>query len=107
MIGSFLVWRLLQSGRGVNYILVVVLVPFLCLSWLHSCPGLCSILLTVRGLAVFSLQCGFSFGSAVMFLARFADLLVGLVVKASASRPEDPGFESRLRRDFFGVESYL
>ena len=32
--------------------------------------------------------------------------LVGLVVKASASRAEDPGFESRLGRDFFGVESY-
>ena len=26
--------------------------------------------------------------------------------KASASRVEDPGFESRLRWDFFGVESY-
>ena len=26
--------------------------------------------------------------------------------KASASRAEDPGLESRLRRDFFGVESY-
>ena len=26
--------------------------------------------------------------------------------KASASRAEDPGFESRLRRDFSGVESY-
>ena len=34
------------------------------------------------------------------------DHLVGLVVKASASRAEGPGFESRLRRDFFGVESY-
>ena len=33
-------------------------------------------------------------------------LLVGLVVKASASRAGDPGFESRLGRDFFGVESY-
>ena len=32
--------------------------------------------------------------------------LVGLVVKASASRAGDPGFESRLRRDFFRVESY-
>ena len=32
--------------------------------------------------------------------------LVGLVVKASASRAEDPRFESRLRRDFFGVQSY-
>ena len=28
------------------------------------------------------------------------DRLVGLVVKASASRAEDPGFESRLSRDF-------
>ena len=39
----------------------------------------------------------------------FSDRLVGLVVKASASRAEDPGFkslESRLRRDFSGVESY-
>ena len=34
------------------------------------------------------------------------DRLAGLVVKASASRAEGPGFESRLRRDFFGVESY-
>ena len=34
------------------------------------------------------------------------DRLVGLVVKASASRAEDSGFESRWRRDFFGVESY-
>ena len=31
--------------------------------------------------------------------------LVGLVVKASASRAEDPGFESRLP-GFFWVESY-
>ena len=32
--------------------------------------------------------------------------LVGLVVKASASRAEDPGFQSRFRRDVFGVKSY-
>ena len=32
--------------------------------------------------------------------------LVGQVVKVSASRAEDPGFESRMLRDFFGVESY-
>ena len=38
--------------------------------------------------------------------AMGGDHLVGLVVKASASRTEDPGFESRLRRDFFGVKSY-
>ena len=36
----------------------------------------------------------------------WSNRLVGLVVKASASRAEDPGFESRLRRDFCGVESY-
>ena len=32
--------------------------------------------------------------------------LVGLKVKASASRAEDPGFKPRLRRDFSGVESH-
>ena len=32
--------------------------------------------------------------------------LVGLVVRASASRVEDPGFESRLRRDFFSGLSH-
>ena len=32
----------------------------------------------------------------------FKHRIVGLVVKASASRAEDPGFESRLRRDFSG-----
>ena len=35
-----------------------------------------------------------------------SDRLIGLVVKASTSRAEGHGFESRLRRDFFGVESY-
>ena len=33
-------------------------------------------------------------------IRSFYDRLVGLVVKASASRAEDPGFESRLRQDF-------
>ena len=33
-------------------------------------------------------------------------MCVGLVVKASASRAEDPGFEFRLRRDFFLGQSY-
>ena len=32
--------------------------------------------------------------------------LVGLVVKASASRAEDPGFESRMRRDIFSGSSH-
>ena len=35
-------------------------------------------------------------------LASAPGRLVGLVVKASASGAEDPGFESRLRRDFSG-----
>ena len=35
------------------------------------------------------------------FHATAIDRLVGLVVKASASRAEGPGFESRLHRDFF------
>ena len=35
-------------------------------------------------------------------LCSSADRLSGLVVKASASRAEGPGFESRLRRDFSG-----
>ena len=34
------------------------------------------------------------------------DHLIGLVVKASASRAKDPGFESRLRQDFSRVQSY-
>ena len=47
-----------------------------------------------------------------MRFALFADLsargngLVGLVVTASASRAKDPRFESCLRRDFSGVESF-
>ena len=45
--------------------------------------------------------------TAGLFLfQRVPGRLVGLVVKASASRAEGPGFESRLRRDFFRVESY-
>ena len=42
----------------------------------------------------------------LLMLLVFLDHLFGLVVKASASRAEGPGFESRLRRDFSGVESY-
>ena len=46
-------------------------------------------------------------GDAVMSAFTVVnDCLVGLVVKASALRAEGPGFESRLRRDFSGVESY-
>ena len=41
-----------------------------------------------------------------MWLYLIFHRLVGIVVKASASRAEDPRFESCLRQDFFGVESY-
>ena len=44
--------------------------------------------------------------NVLILIASVSLLRLGLVVKASASRAEDPGFESRLRRDFFGVESY-
>ena len=44
--------------------------------------------------------------AGIVYATQFDDRLVGLVVKVSASRAEDPGFESRLRRDFSGVESY-
>ena len=55
---------------------------------------------------------GFCFAFVCLFLCCVYFCLssenhfVRLVVKASASRAEDPGFESRLRRDFSGVESY-
>ena len=44
--------------------------------------------------------------SDVTATIRERNRLFGLVAKASASRAEDPGFDSRLRRDLFGVESY-
>ena len=40
----------------------------------------------------------YTLGSVTHYMNR----LVGLVVKVSASRAEDPGFESRLRRDSSG-----
>ena len=43
---------------------------------------------------------------ATMDTSHRKDRLVGLVVKASTLRAEDPRFESRLWRDFFGVKSY-
>ena len=41
-----------------------------------------------------------------MLRSHLKNRLVGLVVKVSASRAEDPGFESRLRRDFFSGLSH-
>ena len=48
----------------------------------------------------FALSC-FPFILFLWLMLYIYNLLVGLVVKASASRAEDPGLESRLRRDFF------
>ena len=47
----------------------------------------------------------FGFG-VISVLVCFSDHLVGLMVKVSALRVEDPRFESRLHQDFFWVESY-
>ena len=46
-----------------------------------------------------SVSCNISAGGEA---TRSANRLAGLVVKASASGAEDPGFESRLRRDISG-----
>ena len=40
------------------------------------------------------------------FLVNVGDRLAGLVVKASSSGAENPGFESHLRPDFSGFESH-
>ena len=50
------------------------------------------------GVGVCRLQSIVAFFVSLCFVYR----LVGLVVKASASRAEDLGFKSRLRRDFSG-----
>ena len=38
----------------------------------------------------------------LIHISHILDCLAGLVVKASATTAEDPGFESRLQRDFSG-----
>ena len=50
------------------------------------------------------IYCGACRANALALLSGFHQThrLLGLVVKASASRAGDPGFESRLRRDFPG-----
>ena len=44
--------------------------------------------------------------SCVFCAYQFMNRLVGLVVKASASGVEDPGFESSLRWNFSGSSHY-
>ena len=53
--------------------------------------------------------CGRVVSKCVVYMAECGTKiyrLVGPVLTAYASRAEDSGFESRLRRDFSGVESY-
>ena len=64
---------------------------------------------TYAPLLPFSPICCFASVCFVLFCFFFfvcVDRLAGLVVKASASTAEDPGFESSFRRDFSEVESY-
>ena len=56
--------------------------------------------------APYILKCSDIWPGKEVIDSRISDRLVGLVVKASAPRAEDPGFEFRLHRDFSGVESY-
>ena len=56
-------------------------------------------------LANYSYPVNFATGHRVLWQC-WADCLFGLVVKASTSSAEDPGFKFCLRRDFVGVESY-
>ena len=73
--------------------------PRTCAASLQWTPSLCAGLISGYMLAAGGLLCD---GGLTLNFHH----LVGLVVKAFASRAEDPGFESRLRRDLFGVESY-
>ena len=60
----------------------------------------------VRGSSEFSLLAVFYVIFSVTITFSHAYRLVGRVVKASAPKAEGPEFESRLRRDFSGAESY-
>ena len=77
-------------------------VQFLLLVWFLFFFALLWFCLVCFGMVWF----GFVWFGMLWFGLVWMDRLVGLVVKASASRAEGPGFKSRLRRDFFGVESY-
>ena len=83
--------------------------------WIYHCPFYITItiiitvhfiLLLLLSLILLLLLSSSSPSSSSSSFIIIINRLIGLVVKASASRSEDPGFESRLLRDFFGVESY-
>ena len=107
-------WRSLRAGEGWRSLRHAVFCPplLLLIWWIE---GERRWRLLVGGVQMYSEEgsaqtvvrrrerCGRSNLLSVLLLLH---RLVGLVVKVSASRAEGPGFESRLRRDFFGVESY-
>ena len=74
-------------------------------------PYMFSCLLLSLSPYMFSWPCSLCVSLYLVFLVFSVCLLVIIPPrwpsgKASASRAEGPGFESRLRRDFFGVESF-
>ena len=82
------------------------------LQWLPCMPGTWHYRVSTRigWPSISNLQLLFQCGSTNHFLKRsFTEIhyhLVGLVVKVSASKAEDPGFKSCLCQDLSGVESY-
>ena len=94
---------------------IVVCLGLSCSTWFP--PLLCCLAtFWLVVLLIFSLSLVVSLWNAwstccLLFLLYVPSLFIpsrlsGLVVKASTSRVEDPGFESHLRQEFFWVESY-
>ena len=106
-------WR----GGGGAFVFVVVLVGFFFFlggggGEVFTCPFLVRSIsraqaLSPRAAGNWMVQHRFSsLSHSLSDVVSSCDHLVGLVVKASATRVEDPGSNCRLRRDFSGVESY-
>ena len=76
---------------------------FLCVS-VSVCVTVSTFLFCLCASVCFCLSLSISLSVSLSVFVCRPDRLTGLVVKASASRAEDPAFESRLLRDFFGVE---
>ena len=77
-------------------------INFLFIPYRFGFFGLTFSQLTLGSLLVGNMLQEYSQRLLALFSTRFEpDCLVGLVVKASVLRVEDPWFDSRLRRDFF------
>ena len=87
---------------------VTVILLSLCV--IEAALSFCSSVIALRWFYVSAVPLKLLHHSALLLSLRggsiFLHRLIGLVVNACATRAEDPGFESRLRRDFIGVESY-